>query len=58
MMIVVQVFFNISVAAGPAADQRHSSAIHFLRRIKPVCDARQRRRAAEREPADGVGGGG
>jgi len=55
MMIVVQVFFNISVAAGPAADQRHSSAIHFLRRIKPVCDARQRGGLIECEPAEGVG---
>ena len=48
-------FLQHQRGAGPAADQRHSSAIHFLRRVKPVCDAGQRRRAVECEPADGVG---
>ncbi len=42
--------------AGPAADQRHSAAVHFLRRIKLVRDAGQRGRVVEREPANGVGG--
>ncbi len=47
-------FLQHQRGAGPAADQRHSSAIHFLRRVKPVCDAGQRGRLAECEPADGV----
>jgi hypothetical protein len=42
--------------AGPAADQGHPAAVHFLRRVKPVCDAGQRRSVIECEPADGVGG--
>jgi hypothetical protein len=47
--------FQHQRGAGPAADQRHPSAVYFLRRIRPICDAGQRGRVAEREPADGVG---
>jgi hypothetical protein len=55
--IVVQAFFNISVVLALLPNQRHPAAVHFLRRIKPVCDAGQRGHFAEREPADGIGGG-
>ena len=43
-MIAVQAFFNISVVLAAAANQRHSAALYFLRRIKFVCNAGQRGR--------------
>ena len=55
-MASLQALFKNQRGAGPPADQRHSSAVHFLRRIKLVCDAGQRGRVVEREPADRVKG--
>ena len=48
-------FLQHQRGVGPAADQGHSSALYFLWWTKPVCDAGQRGRAVECEPADGVG---